>query len=324
MGTAGTAGIAERMGAARCIGSAGNAGRTGHTARAGTAERSERFIAADLHVHTTISDGSDSFEQVLRAARDLGLTHVAFTNHDTLVGIPAAKSLEARFGVAVIGGIEISAWDATAQRKVHILGYGFATGDAPAIRDLCEPLLERRRANTLWQIEQLERHGFAPDRAAIAALAQGSTSLYKQHVMATLPTQPFGSDAYTALYRRLFQLGGICARDIPYVDAREAVWAIKQDGGVAVLAHPGQQGVYDLVGTLVDAGLEGIEKYHPSHGKRDWQRVDELALLWGLIRTGGSDYHGAYGEPVRLGQHRIAARPDDPSLSRILLSPVPA
>ncbi|MDR2106852.1 MAG: PHP domain-containing protein, partial [Coriobacteriales bacterium] len=275
------------------------------------------FISADLHVHTTVSDGSESFEQVLRAARGLGLTHVAFTNHDTLAGIPFALSLQKRFGVVVTGGIEISGWDAKAQRKVHVLGYGFETDNAPAIRGLCDPVLERRRTNTLWQIEQLERCGFAIDRSAIQALARDSTSLYKQHVMATLTREPYGSDGYVALSRRLFGPGGICARDIPYVDAREAVWAIRQDGGIAVLAHPGQQGVFDLVGQLVDAGLEGIEKYHPSHGVADWQRVDELARAYGLIRTGGSDYHGAYGVPVRLGQHRIAGKPNDPFLSRI-------
>ncbi|MDR1184886.1 MAG: PHP domain-containing protein [Coriobacteriales bacterium] len=276
-----------------------------------------QLVSADLHVHTTVSDGSEDFEQVLRAARGLGLTHVAFTNHDTLVGIPFAKNLQARFGVTVIGGIEISGWDAQARRKVHVLGYGFDTEDAPAIRGLCEPLLERRRANTLWQMEQLEQHGFALDRRAVAEFARDSTSLYKQHIMATLTARPYGSDEYGALYRQLFGQGGICERDISYVDAREAVWAIKQDGGIAVLAHPGQQDVYDLVASLVDAGLEGIEKYHPAHSKRDWQRVDELASTYGLIRTGGSDYHGAYGTPVRLGQHRMPARPDTPFLSRV-------
>jgi predicted metal-dependent phosphoesterase TrpH len=278
---------------------------------------SKHFISADLHVHTTVSDGSQDFEQVLRMARDLGLTHIAFTNHDTLTGISLAKSLQERFGVVVIGGVEISGWDAQAQRKVHILGYGFETESAPTIRKLCEPLLKRRRANTLWQVEQLERHGFACDRRAIETLAHNSTSLYKQHIMALITTKPYGSSDYVALYRQLFGPGGICARDIPYVDAHEAVWAIRQDGGIPVLAHPGQQGIYDLVGSLVDAGLEGIEKYHPSHSANDWQRIDELARTYDLIRTGGSDYHGAYGPPVHLGQHRMVCQADDPFLSRL-------
>ncbi|MDR1183475.1 MAG: PHP domain-containing protein, partial [Coriobacteriales bacterium] len=142
-------------------------------------------------------------------------------------------------------------------------------------------------------------------------------SLYKQHVMAALTEHPYGSDVYAELYHRLFKQGGICARDIPYVDAREAVEAVRQDGGIAVLAHPGQQGVYDLVPSLVDAGLEGIEKYHPAHNEGDWRRVDQLAQAFDLIRTGGSDYHGAYGVKVSPGRHRMAGKPTDPFFSRL-------
>ena len=267
--------------------------------------RKGQLICADLHIHTTVSDGSEDFEQVLRQASKLGLTHVAFTNHDTLAGLSEAFRLQARFGLQVIGGIEISAWHQASERKVHILGYGFTSERAPAIAELCEPLLQRRRANTLWQLEQLERQGFKPNRQAIARLAAQSTSLYKQHLMAVLTTSPYGSREYRELYRHLFAAGGICAQDIVYVDARDAVCAIREAGGVAVLAHPGQQGVYDLVPMLVDAGLAGIEKYHPAHKQRDWQLAQELALSHGLFCTGGSDYHGAYGETVCPGQQQM-------------------
>ena len=151
----------------------------------------------DLHIHTTASDGSDSFEQVLALARIQGLSHVAFTNHDTLSGIVYARSLSQRYQVEVIGGIEISAWDSAANTKAHILGLGFCSEMAPAITQLCAPLLQRRRRNTLWQMEQLRQHGISFSRATVDAHAQKSTCVYKQHVMAALPMAASSTFSFT-------------------------------------------------------------------------------------------------------------------------------
>ncbi|MDR0513647.1 MAG: PHP domain-containing protein [Coriobacteriaceae bacterium] len=264
----------------------------------------ESPLYADLHVHTTISDGSDDFEEVLAQAATLGLTHVAFTNHDTVTGLSQAFDLQERFNVTVIGGIEISAWDAAENTKAHIIGLGFESERAPAIQALCGPLLERRFAKTRWQIEQLQSHGIKLDLDLLGRYALQSTCLYKQHVMAALTEAPHGSAEYQRLYRSLFKEGGICERHIPYVDARDAVRAIKEDGGWAVLAHPGQFNNFGLVARLARLGLDGIEKYHPDHGPKEWRKVEQLATEHNLFCTGGSDYHGAFGDSA-LGSHRI-------------------
>ena len=272
-------------------------------------------MIADLHIHTTASDGSDSFEQVLALARIQGLSHVAFTNHDTLSGIVYARSLSQRYQVEVIGGIEISAWDSAANTKAHILGLGFCSEMAPAITQLCAPLLQRRRRNTLWQMEQLRQHGISFSRATVEAYAQKSTCVYKQHVMAALTSAAYGSEQYLQLYRSLFKNGGICDRDIEYVDARDAVLAIKEEGGLAVLAHPGQFNNYGLVPRLVDVGLDGIEKYHPDHSPEDERKVAQLAADYQLLQTGGSDYHGSFGNSPHPGSHRLVSDNDITALS---------
>ena len=324
-------------------------------------------LRADLHSHSTISDGSFSSAELLQQAASAGLTHLAITNHDTTKGISAAQSYaqgmnasaanqeessvlgkgavdrdggatvydggaadcdkeaadrggkavdsdkEAadRNGEAVdrkkaasltyISGIEISAWNPSSGRKVHILGFGLKE-DSPAIAALCDPTLRARTENTAWQQEQLEKAGYQLDYELLKKLRSASTGFYKQHLMAALTTDPFTSQEYQTLYRSLFKGDGICKRDISYVDARDAVAAINEDGGVAVLAHPGQLDSYDMVPALVDAGLWGIEKFHPDHTQADWDLCAELADRYGLECTGGSDFHGDFGEVERLGQ----------------------
>lgn len=257
-------------------------------------------VSSDLHIHTSVSDGSDSFKDVVIQALERNLTHIAFTNHDTTVGLDYAISLAASFGVAAIGGVEISAWDFNRSRKVHILGYGLQS-NSPAIRSLCSPLLEQRRKNTSWQMNHLIKAGYAISAEKIQEVSALSTSFYKQHLMAVITDEPFQSEIYQSLYQHLFKGSGLCVRDMLYVDACDAVRAIVSDGGVAVLAHPGQHASYEMVPDLVSCGLKGIERFHPDHNRTDWECCDQLEQQYDLFHTGGSDYHGAYGAVPHLG-----------------------
>ena len=119
----------------------------------------------DFHVHSTMSDCSDTFEQVLAQARERGIECLAFTNHDTTAGLAEARELGERMGVQVVGGIEVSAYDFERGRKVHVLGLGIEEG-APALAALCGPVLERRNANTHWQLDRLVEAGYAVDVGA--------------------------------------------------------------------------------------------------------------------------------------------------------------
>lgn len=265
---------------------------------------SDETFKADLHVHSTVSDGSFTFAELLDQAQEQGLSHVAFTNHDTTHGLAEAARLAEGSGVRVIGGIEISAYDFERSRKVHVLGLGLSE-DAPAIAALCAPTLEKRDANTRWQLEQVIRAGYDVDMDIFNRLSSASTCAYKQHIMAALIDEPYGTPAYKALYNALFKGGGIADRDIEYVDARDAVRAIVSDGGLPVLAHPGQMDSWDVVSELVSCGLAGIEKYHHDHDAADEAHAQDLAERFGLFVTGGSDYHGVFGKPKHLGERWI-------------------
>ncbi|WP_353626267.1 hypothetical protein [Bacillus sp. JCM 19041] len=90
-------------------------------------------------------------------------------------------------------------------------------------------------------------------------------------------------------------------RDIEYADVYDAIRAIKKDGGLAVIAHPGQLDSYNLIPELIDAGLDGLERNHPDHDRYDHKKIEQLAREYGLLLTGGSDYHGSFGAPVQIG-----------------------
>ncbi|KAB2329394.1 PHP domain-containing protein [Cytobacillus depressus] len=257
-------------------------------------------MKADLHVHSHYSDGSSSVEELMELASKRGITHLSLVDHDTIAGIEAAQQEGKKHGITVVPGIEISAYDFTRNRKVHILGYQFDK-DAVHIQELCNPLLKRRHENSLWQIKQLQKNNYNIRLEDVEKKAMMSGVIYKQHIMHCLLDHHFTTPLYKKLYQSLFKGNGICARDIEYEDAVAAIKAIKADNGYAVLAHPGQLDSYELIPELVKNGLDGIERNHFDHSKEDKHRVDQYADDYGLVRTGGSDFHGDYGTPIMIG-----------------------
>ena len=245
---------------------------------------------ADLHVHTDVSDGSETAETILREAKEKGITHIAFTDHDTTKSASKHKELSASFGIQAVTGVELSAYDFEGKKKVHILGYGYTRGKH--IEALGRETLAHRQENCLRQIGILERLGYQMDVEKIQALAGGS--IYKQHIFDYLVQTGQSEEMFGAVYQEIFKNGGACDFDIIYPAAEEAVRAVKADGGAAVLAHPGQQGNFDIIGRLAEAGLDGIEWNHPSHTEEHRRQEEEAAKCYRLFLTGGSDFHGRY------------------------------
>lgn len=258
------------------------------------------MIKADLHCHTTLSDGSASNFDALKLAQKHNVTHLAITNHDTVNGLKEAVMLGRRMGIEVIPGIEISAYDTHRRRKVHLLGYHFDL-EAPNIKKLCDGMLKRRHQLSLYQCELIKDQGYTLDETSLLGKISDGGVLYKQHIMQTLIEEGATDCLYGSLYQSLFKGGGPCDIEIEFIDIFDALAAIIADGGVAVLAHPGQLNSYDLVKDLVNKGLKGIEKYHCTHTLEDELKVQALADQYDLFITGGSDYHGIYGNELMIG-----------------------
>ncbi|UOQ94689.1 PHP domain-containing protein [Halobacillus shinanisalinarum] len=257
-------------------------------------------MKADLHVHSHYSDGSDSVEEVIKQAKANGVTHISFVDHDTVDGLPEIIMLGEKYGLEIIPGIEISAYDYKRDRKVHVLGYHYHP-EALHIKSVCQPILERRQQHSLWQIRQINKAGYKLNAEAIMETAWPCRTIYKQHIMNHLTGDAYASPEYKELYKRLFKNGGVASGDIKYVDAFAAVEAIVADGGMAVVAHPGQLESYEMIPELVEAGLEGVERNHPDHAEEDHQKVEALAKQYNLVMTGGTDYHGSFGASIEIG-----------------------
>jgi len=267
-------------------------------------------MASDFHLHSRCSDGSDTLEELFVRCRDRGLDTVALTDHDRVDHLDRAKKIATDVGLRFVRGVEISAVGPEgfpgSGQKVHILGL-FLGPDASAIEVLCAPIRAARHAQSLRQADILRHLGYELPAEELAEACKESGVLYKQHLMEALIRRGKADGQYGDVYRSLFKAGGPLVGDIQYADAFEAIRAVRCSGGVAVLAHPGLYKTWDLVPALVEAGLGGIEVDHPSMGVDDQARSQDLADRFSLMTSGGSDWHGTYGEEGPPGTHRVPA-----------------
>lgn len=247
-------------------------------------------MLADLHIHSTLSDGSDTRREILEKANARGIKVLAFTEHDSVAEYESGIALAKDYGITALPGVEISAFDFKTGKKAHILGLNYK--DGKNITALCEPLLERRHKNSLIKIEILQEMGYKITADDVWRYA--SKYIYKQHILKYLVDSGQEDELFGKVYYTLFKQNGPCDFDIKYIDVNDAVRAITADGGKAILAHPAQQDNFELLPELVESGLWGIEIYHPMHTAEDHEKIAGLAKRFALYCTGGSDYHGIY------------------------------
>lgn len=252
------------------------------------------MLKADLHIHSAVSDGSDSIETIVRIAEKKELDAIAVTDHDTVAHFFKLPSSPA---VRVLPGIEISTVDRTG-RRAHILGYCLERPEQVA--EFTRPTLEARNRNSERQVRILLEHGYRIDPERLDR-ADGKY-LYKQHIMDWLVSTGQAEELFGGFYQSVFKNNGICHFDISYPDAFAAVDTVKAAGGLAVLAHSGQQQNFDLIPALKEHGLDGLELNHHANSARDREIIRESAEKYGLFLTGGSDYHGRYEpQPFEIG-----------------------
>jgi predicted metal-dependent phosphoesterase TrpH len=255
---------------------------------------------ADLHIHSTWSDGSLSIPRIVKTAKALGLAAISITDHDTMAGREEAGEQGKKQRLEIIPGIEVSAFDPESGRKIHILGYRVA--DQETVEISCRPYLKDRQRANREALSLIRVAGYRIDEADVSAYMGKGGILYRQHIMHALADRGYTAAIYGPLYRRLFGPGGIAVVQSRYMSAEEAVRLIVDCGGKAVLAHPFQYDSIGLLPKLAAWGLSGIECWHHTQTP-EWERqVQEKAGQYDLFLTGGSDFHGLYSEkPVLPG-----------------------
>ena len=265
----------------------------------------------DLHTHSTASDGLYPPEELVRLAHDAGLNTIALVDHDTTDGLDAAIAAGERLGVTVIPGIEVNTDLPGKQGEAHVLGY-YLEYDRPAFQAVLRTLREARARRGERMVERLREQGLDVTWERVRELAQGAVG--RPHVARALIERGYASDVSDAFARYLAP--GKPAYIPRYKLApADAVRLIKSAHGLPTLAHPA--GIAELrervLPELVMAGLQGLECYY---GQYDTETVAELLRLaggYGLIPTGGSDYHGPNMHPTPLGGRYVP----DSSLDRL-------
>jgi len=258
-------------------------------------------MAADLHCHTKISDGAVSIEELIMLAKGSKIDTISVTDHDTLAGATRAKVIGERQGVKVIVGIELSTIDDSRGRKAHVLGYMPESPDRLEV--LCRRSAEQRKRAALIMMQRVMRqYPITPEM--VIRRAQGSTSIYKQHIMHALIDAGYADSFYGELYEELFaERKGTAYVDITYPEIYECIDLLRSAGALAVLAHPAVYDSYDLLEELTEKNmLDGVEVWHPRNNEGDEEMLSDFAVAHGLLRTGGTDFHGSYGaKTIPLG-----------------------
>jgi predicted metal-dependent phosphoesterase TrpH len=253
---------------------------------------------ADLHIHSTASDGRLTPAEVVREAAKRGLSFIALTDHDTVDGIAPAKAAAKSFPqLKVIPGVEIST--DIPEGEVHVLGYFIDYTDAELEASL-DRFRNSRVKRAQGMVAKLENLGIHIDWQRVQQIA-GGTTIGRPHI-----AQAMMEKGYIDSFKQAFT--DYLGRDRPaYVEREkmtpaEAVALIVKAKGLAVLAHPLTVNQPEAITIeLKAAGLAGIEAYYDGYTAEEVNRLVELADKYNLIATGGSDYHGLDTNETAIG-----------------------
>lgn len=247
---------------------------------------------ADLHTHTTASDGMFPPEVNVRLAKEAGLSAVAITDHDTLAGIPEALEAGRTYGMVVVPGVEIST--AVEGKDIHILGYGIAHDDPLLQSRLLSQRNIRNRRNEviLARLAELGMTVTVEELELAAGKSSSSDgSVGRPHIAQVLVDKGYVTDIRDAFDRFLGE--GKPANVSPSrITPIEAIGWIHEAGGKAIIAHPGLYDDDALVIALLEAGADGVEAFHSDHDAPSELQYEEWAKSRGKLVTGGSDFHG--------------------------------
>jgi len=251
----------------------------------------------DLHVHSTTSDGVLTPSEVVSAALERGLAVLALTDHDTLGGVAEAQRAAEGTGLEVIPGVEINSegeWG-----DLHFLGY-YVDPENPFLGERLEAMREARLERARKMVERLARMGMPLEWERVRALA-GGESVGRPHVARALLEAGYVASIQEAFDRYIGSGGPAYVPRLRLTPA-QVIEAVHRAGGVAVLAHPAHSGATDLIPRFVALGLQGLEVYYPHHSPQEVRALESLCGRYGLLATGGSDFHGpGHEEGAEIG-----------------------
>ena len=260
----------------------------------------------DLHIHSNASDGTLSPEAILQLSKECGLKAISITDHDTLDGSRQALESGIPPSLMFIPGVEISAAfpaDAGYKGSCHILGYGIRLNDENLNKTL-SLLRDARKNRNPGIIRKLNECGISITIDELMAVTGDQAG--RPHIAGLLMEKEVVNSIQEA-FDKYLGVGKPAYVEKYRIPCTEALAIIKSAGGVPVLAHPcllspcrGGQ-FENLIGFLKSRGLSGIEVFYSDNTPSDETYFNDIADRFGLLKTGGTDFHGSLKPEIRLG-----------------------
>ncbi|MCI9123227.1 MAG: PHP domain-containing protein [Eubacterium sp.] len=255
----------------------------------------------DMHVHSRASDGTFAPDALAGEAKKAGLAAIALTDHDTMDGVPSAKAAADALGIELVPGIELSTTYHGCE--VHVLGY-YLSPEHPPLKKKLQEFLDFRTARNERMTQKLREEGFSLSMRQIREHFPDSI-LTRAHIARFLYETGQIPDIRTAFTQYIGEHCR-CYIERPKISPVEAVRLIQNAGGLAVLAHPVLCGFPEpvfkqLIQEMKNAGMCGMEAVYSENSPRDERRMRQIADAFGLLVSGGSDFHGANKPQIHLG-----------------------
>lgn len=269
-------------------------------------KKSEKII--DMHAHTNYSDGDLSPQELIRLAIDKRIGTLAITDHDTIEGIKKVDRNEdiiVDSGIEIINGIELSA--KTDKGRMHILGYGIDLNNKALNKKMID--LKDNSINSVLSImEQIKRdYEIRFSYEDIKALVNANHNLGRPDLAKLCVKYGYATSSQDAFDKYLIDAHNKTRQTSKGLQYQECLELITNSGGIPVLAHPkslelSEKEFLILLKEMISCGLKGIEVYHSSHSKEEMDYYLEIANKYGLLISGGSDFHGKSVKPdIELG-----------------------
>jgi len=252
--------------------------------------------SVDLHIHSTFSDGLLTPSEIVRLSIDSKLEVISIADHDSVAGIDESIKA-AQNKIEIIPAVELSS--NIGKKDIHILGY-YIDYQLDELLSYLEEFKEYRIERVKKIVAKLSSDGIKLNFERIKVMAKDG-SLGRPHIAEALLQSGYVYSINEAFVR---YLGYHC----PYYESKkevkpkEIIQKIIDCKGIPVIAHPGTLGDSSIIYQLIMDGAVGIEVGHPEHTKWQQQQLYELAKKNGLLRTGGSDYHGYRYSRCQIGK----------------------
>lgn len=252
----------------------------------------------ELHCHTTCSDGTLTPTELVEAAIEAGVSALAITDHDTLSGWDEARSAAEGRGLEIVPGLELSTTEKG--RSLHILGF---YPDQTRLQPTLDRLQANRHRRAAAMVEKLAAMGYPITLPPMPS----NSAPGRPHIARALVAAGHCTSIDKA-FKKWLKDGGLAYVSYDGLSAAQGIAVLREAGAVPIWAHPflfKAAPPAELLPQLIEAGLMGLEVYHPSHSPKQVKTLLGYCETHGLLASGGSDYHGPYANESPHSQPQL-------------------